>query len=194
MSNTAVPIRPIAKGSMTKLWGGVAIVAALAGALAWTGTAKAVGQTCAATDMLPVGNGTLAAETTESGLHFQTRKAGKGANPTDEDVALINYKGTLQNGTEFDANNQTPMPVGGVVPGFSEALKKMQRGGSYRLCIPAALGYGAQAAGTIPPNSVLIFDVDLLDFKSQAEVQMMQQMMQQQGGAQPQGAPQPVER
>jgi len=193
MSSTAVPIRPIAKGSMTKLWSGVAIVAALAGALAWTGTAKAVGQTCAATDMLPVGNGTLAAETTESGLHFQTRKAGKGANPTDEDVALINYKGTLQNGTEFDANNQTPMPVGGVVPGFSEALKKMQRGGSYRLCIPAALGYGAQAAGTIPPNSVLIFDVELLDFKSQAEVQMMQQMMQQQQQQQG-GAPQPAGR
>lgn len=52
---------------MTKLWSGIAIVAALAGALAWTGTAKAVGQTCSAKDMLPEGKGTLAAETTESG-------------------------------------------------------------------------------------------------------------------------------
>ena len=77
------------------------------------------------------------------------------------------------------------MPVAGSIPGFSEALKKMQRNGSYRLCIPAALGYGAQAAGPIPANSVLVFDVDLLDFRSQAEIQMMQQLMQQQqaGGA-----------
>jgi FKBP-type peptidyl-prolyl cis-trans isomerase FkpA len=63
----------------------------------------------------------------------------------------------------------------------------MQRGGSYRICIPPALGYGPQAAGPIPANSILIFDVDLLDFKSAAELQMMQQMMQQQQGGQ--GAP-----
>lgn len=192
MSNTAVPIHPIAKGSLVKLWGGVAIVAAVAGALAWAGTAKAVGQSCSASLMLPAGNGVAAAETTASGLVFQTRKAGQGASPTDQDIALISYKGTLANGTEFDANQQVPMPVAGSIPGFSEALKMMARGGSYRLCIPASLGYGAQAVGPIPANSVLVFDVDLHDFRSQAEVQMMQQMMQRQqqaagaaGGATP---------
>ena len=194
MSNTAVPIAPIAKGSMLKLWGGVAVVLAVAGGLAWTGTAKAVGQSCSASEMLPATGGVKPFEVTDSGLHFQVRKAGSGANPSDADVALINYKGTLQDGTEFDANQQTPLEVAKVVPGFSEALKKMQRGGSYRMCIPSALGYGAQAAGPIPANSVLVFDVDLLDFKSTAEIQMMQQMMQQQQGGQgaPGGAGQPI--
>jgi len=187
MSNSTVPIAPIAKGSMLKLWGGVAVVLAVAGGLAWTGTAKAVGQSCSASEMLPAGGGVQAHEVTASGLHFQVRKAGTGASPTDADVTLINYKGTLKDGTEFDANQQTPLEVSKVVPGFSEALKKMQRGGSYRMCIPPAIGYGAQAAGPIPANSILIFDVDLLDFKSTAELQMMQQMMQQQQGGQ--GAP-----
>lgn len=180
MSNTAVPIHPIAKGSLVKLWGGVALVAAIAGGLAWAGTAKAVGQSCSARLMLPAGKGVAAAETTASGLVFQTRKAGQGASPTDQDIALITYKGTLADGTEFDANQQVPMPVAGSIPGFSEALKMMARGGSYRLCIPASLGYGAQQVGPIPANSVLVFDVDLLDFRSQAEVQMMQQMLQRQ--------------
>ena len=62
----------------------------------------------------------------------------------------------------------------------------MQKGGSYKLCIPAALGYGDKATGPIPANSPLIFTVDLLDFKSMAEIQAMQSQMQQQGGA---GAP-----
>ncbi|MFM1981367.1 MAG: hypothetical protein RJB22_86 [Pseudomonadota bacterium] len=196
MSNTAVPIRPIAKGSLIKLWGGIALVTAVAGGLAWVGTAKAVGQSCAASLMLPAGNGVADPETTESGLVIQTRKAGTGASPTDSDIALINYKGTLADGTEFDANQQVPMPVAGSIPGFSEALKKMARGGSYRLCIPAELGYGAQQVGPIPANSVLLFDVDLLDFRSQAEVQMMQQLMQQQqqaagGAGAGEGAPPP---
>lgn len=187
MSNTAVPIRPIAKGSLAKLWGGVALVAVIAGGLAWAGTAKAVGQSCSPSLMLPAEGGVSAIETTETGLMFQTKKAGQGESPTDQDIALINYKGTLANGTEFDANQNVPMPVAGSISGFSEALKMMQRGGSYRLCIPSALGYGAQEVGPIPANSVLVFDVDLQDFRSQAEVQMMQQMMQQQqGGAAPQ--------
>lgn len=180
MSNTAVPIRPIAKGSMTKLWGGIAVVTLVAGGLAWAGTTKLVGQSCSASLMLPG----VESETTETGLLFQTQTAGQGANPTDQDIALISYKGTLADGQEFDSNKQVPMPVAGSIPGFSEALKKMQRGGSYRLCIPPKLGYGAQAVGPIPANSVLVFDVELLDFRSQAEVQMMQQMMRQQQEAQ----------
>lgn len=184
MSNTAVPIRPIAKGSIAKLWGGIAVVALVASGLAWAGTAKVAGQGCSASLMLPEGT----SETTETGLVFQTRTPGQGPSPSDQDIALINYKGTLADGQEFDSNKQVPMPVAGSIPGFSEALKKMQRGGSYRICIPSKLGYGAQAVGPIPANSVLVFDVDLLDFRSQAEVQMMQQMMQQQQ-AQGAGAP-----
>ena len=71
-----------------------------------------------------------------------------------------------------------------IVPGFSEALKSMQPGGSYRICLSPKLGYGAEAKGDkIPANSTLLFEVDLLDFKSMAEVQKMQQQMQQQQGA-----------
>lgn len=174
---------------MVKLWGAVALVALAAGALAWKGTAKAVDGSCQGVT-LP---GKQKVETTASGLKFQILKPGTGPSPTDADVALVNYRGSLRNGTQFDAGQSAPFPVTGVVPGFTEALKKTQRGGSYRVCIPASLGYGDQAVGdgVIPANSALIFDIELLDFKSQAEVQMMQQMMQQQqqqqgGGAAPQ--------
>jgi FKBP-type peptidyl-prolyl cis-trans isomerase FkpA len=91
----------------------------------------------------------------------------------------------LADGTEFDAGQSVPIPVAGSILGFSEALKKMQVGGSYHVCIPAALGYGAVAEGPIPANSVLVFDVDLLDFRSQAEVEEMKKLMQQQGEATP---------
>ena len=73
------------------------------------------------------------------------------------------------------------MPVDGVVPGFSEALQLMKRGGEYKLFIPPKLAYGDKVpeGGPIPPNSVLIFDVKLVDFKSKAEIMQMQQQMQQ---------------
>jgi FKBP-type peptidyl-prolyl cis-trans isomerase FkpA len=124
-------------------------------------------------------------------------KTGEGAKPTDEDVALVGYRGTLTDGTVFDAKDRAPFPVAQVVPGFSEALKLMQRGGSYRLCIPPKLGYGDKvpAGGPIPANAVLRFSVEMLDFKSMADVQaqMMQLRQQQQRtGQTPSGpAPQP---
>jgi hypothetical protein len=127
---------------------------------------------------LPVGEGVADPVTSKSGLKVQTVRAGKGEQPTDDDVVLVGYRGTLTNGTEFDANPQAPMPVKGVVPGFSEALKMMQRSGSYRICIPSALGYGAKASGKIPANATLLFEVDLLEFKSMAEIQAMQAQMQ----------------
>ena len=116
---------------------------------------------------------------TPTGVMIQTVKSGSGASPTDSDVTLVDYKGTLRGGKQFDANQRTPFPVTGVIPGFTEALKMMQVGGSYKICIPPALGYGPVASGPIPANSVLFFDVNLLDFRSQAEIQAMQQQMQQ---------------
>ncbi|MGJ3649384.1 FKBP-type peptidyl-prolyl cis-trans isomerase [Sphingomonas sp. GlSt437] len=119
-----------------------------------------------------------AVKETPSGLQYKVLQPGKGPTPTDGDVTLITYDGKLTNGTSFDKSEQpTPFPVTGVVPGFSEGLKLMQRGGKYRLWIKPSLGYGDKAAGPIPANSVLVFDVSLIDFKSEAEIRAMQAKM-----------------
>lgn len=182
MSTTAVPLRPIAKGSLTRLWIGVAAVALAAGGLAWAGQR---GMTASPAGYLARNAAADGVVTTKSGLQYKVLEDGTGPSPTASDVALVGYKGTLLDGTVFDENPQTAMPVDGVVPGFSEGLQKMKKGGKYRLWIPPQLGYGAQAAGPIPANSVLVFDVQLHDFKSKAEIMQMQQMMQQ-------GAPPPM--
>lgn len=91
----------------------------------------------------------------------------------------------LKDGAVFDQNSQAAFPVTSVVPGFSEGLKIMQRGGKYRLWIPARLAYGPEdqrnpdtGQVAIPGNSELTFDVELLEFKSRAEIEAMQQEMQ----------------
>ncbi len=175
MTVTRVPIQPVKKGSMLKLWMGILLAVLLAAGLAWVGV-KA----------LP------SVETTQSGLQITTLTPGEGASPVDGDVTLVNYEGRLPDNSVFDAAEQQAMPVSGVVPGFSEGLKKMQKGGKYRLKIPSALGYGSTPppGSPIPADTDLTFDVELLDFKSEAEIQAMQQQMQQlqqmqQGGGQP---------
>lgn len=128
---------------------------------------------------------------TPSGLQYKVLAPGKGPKPTDTDVALINYEGKLTNGTTFDKSPQpTPLQVSSVVPGFSEALKLMPKGSKYRVWIKPSLGYGDKSTGPIPANSVLVFDVEMVDFISEAklrQLQMQQQMMQ--GAAGPGGAP-----
>ncbi len=99
------------------------------------------------------------------GLSYTVIKAGKGAMPTDNDRVIVNYRGVLKNdSSEFDTGKDAKFKVTGVVPGFSQGLKLMQAGGKYRLCIPAALGYGAEGTGPIPANADLVFEVDLLSF------------------------------
>lgn len=170
MSVTTVPLRPVGKGGLWLLWVGVAILIAAGSAFAFNNTPS---------------------------IGFEVVKAGTGPSPTKADVVLVKYEGKLDDGTVFDANEQAPMQVAGVVPGFAEALTRMQKGGKYKITIPPKLGYGDREVGPIPANSTLHFDVELLDFRSEAEVRAMQQMMQQQQmmqggpeGAAP-GAPQP---
>ncbi len=100
------------------------------------------------------------------GLGFSVIKPGKGAKPGANAKVRVNYKGWLKsNGTQFDAGEGAEFRVGGVIPGFAQGLQLMQAGGKYRLCIPAALGYGAEGAGeAIPPNADLVFEVELLSF------------------------------
>lgn len=181
MSVTAVPLRPIAKGSLGRLWVGIGAVALAAAGLAYAGQRNVVPSGAA---FLSENGKQAGIITTDSGLQYQVIKEGEGPSPTAGDIALVGYTGTLIDGKVFDQSEQAAMPVDGVVPGFSEGLQLMKRGGEYKLFIPAALGYGDKESGPIPANSVLIFSVKLIDFKSRAEIMAMQQQMQQmQGGA-----------
>lgn len=104
--------------------------------------------------------------TTKSGLSYTAIKAGKGEKPGTDSRVVVNYTGRLKSdGKEFDAGEAAKFKVTGVIPGFSEGLQLMQPGGKYRICIPAALGYGEAGAGAdIPPNADLVFEVDLISF------------------------------
>lgn len=160
MSVTAVPIRPLAKGSILKLWLGLALLALIAAGVAWFGTSGAQ------------------AVVTQSGVRVQTLTAGAGPKPTSTDIVLIDYEGRLTDGTVFDSSKgkqPLPLPVTGSIPGFEEALKQMQKGGSYRIFIPAAQAYGATPppGAPIPPNADLEFDVTLIDMVPQSALQGM---------------------
>ncbi|MDE1915737.1 MAG: FKBP-type peptidyl-prolyl cis-trans isomerase [Sphingomonadales bacterium] len=166
---TRVPLQPLAKGSKSKLWLGAIIAIALGG-----GVAAAVRP--------PL-------------VDVQTLKAGSGGNPTPADVVLINYVGRLSNGTVFDQQKNVPMMMQGMIPGFVKALQQTQAGGKYLVHIPARMAYGDHAAGPIPANSDLTFEIEVLQFANRAMLEqqqrMMEQMMrQQQGGheAGPDGA------
>ena len=103
--------------------------------------------------------------TTAEGLTYTIIKPGKGAKPTDNDRVTVNYRGLFKSdGNEFDSGKATQFKVTRVVPGFSQGLKLMQPGGKYRLCIPAALGYGPDGYGSIPGNADLVFEVEMLSF------------------------------
>lgn len=199
MAVTTVPIQPIKKGSITRYWSGIVLILAAAAALAWFGTKEVKAKYQTNEQFLADNAGQSGVVTTKSGLQYKVIKGGEGASPTDNDVALIGYKGTFRDGTVFDQNPQAPMPITGVIPGFSEALKLMQRGGSYRIWIPSDLGYGPDdrtnpQTGQVmmPGNSLLVFDVEMKDYIDRAtfEKQMaqMQKMQKMEGAAGQNGA------
>ena len=178
---TRVPLQPIAKGSLIKLWLGVIAAVLLGAGIAWASV--------------------------PAGVEVDTITEGAGPTPGPSDVDFIKYVGKLADGTEFDRSQQLPFPtngiipdgmpmqVSGVVPGFAEGLQQMQKGGKYTLRIPADKGYGATPppGAPIPPNADLVFEVEMIDFMSEEDAQrrfqVLQQMMQgQQGqGGAPQG-------
>ncbi len=169
---TRVPIQPIAKGSLTKLWLGVVAAVVLGAGIAWAAV--------------------------PAGVTVEEVQAGTGANPGDSDVLFTKYTGKLADGTVFDEWSPPPIPVDGIfpegsplfmqniVPGFREAAGRMQKGGKYLVEIPAEKAYGDQPPPNsgIAPGSDLIFEVELVDFMGEQEfqqrLQVLQQMMQMQ--------------
>ncbi|MCP1064918.1 FKBP-type peptidyl-prolyl cis-trans isomerase [Serratia symbiotica] len=107
---------------------------------------------------------------TETGLLYQVEKPGTGAILKDSDTVVVNYKGTLTDGTEFDNSYTRGEPLSfrldGVIPGWTEGLKHIKKGGKIKLVIPPALAYGKTSITGIPANSTLVFDVELLDVKA----------------------------
>lgn len=176
MSVTQVPLRPIARGSQLKYWLGVAALVIAAFFLA------------------RLGAGPLQSEMTASGIEFRTLQVGSGPLIQKEDAALVEYVGKFDDGKVFDSSPQpVPMVPLAVVPGFGEAMTKMQKGGRYKFRLPPELGYGASPPPGMAPNAALNFEVSvrevapgmgraLLQQQQQAQqMQQMQQQMQQQG-------------
>lgn len=188
---TRVPLKPISKGSLLMLVLGILLGVALSAGYAWWTTPR---------------------------VSVSTVAAGSGEHPKPTDVVFVRYTGKLDDGTVFDKSQDlnlpiqgvmpegTPLPLENMLPGFRDALVKMQKGGKYVAKIPASMAYGANPppGSPIPPNSDLTFEIELVDFMpmadAEARFQRLQQMMMQQqqaapgaeGGAVPAPAPAPV--
>ena len=176
---TRVPLQPLPKGSVTKLWVAIAAALLLAAGIAWAAAPE--------------------------GVEVETLVEGTGPSPVADDIVFVRYTGTIA-GTDqvFDQSQELPLPVVGIfpegvplplenmIPGFREGLLQMEKGGRYLLEIPSDLAYGAepQPGSPIPPNADLVFEVELVDFMSEPEFQQRLATLRQVLQAQPgQGAP-----
>ena len=184
MSVTAVPLQPLKKGSVAKLWIALFLLAALAAAFAWWGTSA------------------FQTVTTEKGVGIRTLRAGSGAKITPADVVALHYKlhaKSLESPVIQDSR-ETGQPfvttTQGVYPGFAEGLQRMRPGGSYILTLPP----GTHEQGPIPPGAPftardsLVFEIDVLQVEPGAgprflEMQRMQQLQQMQQMQGPPGGP-----
>jgi FKBP-type peptidyl-prolyl cis-trans isomerase FkpA len=106
-------------------------------------------------------------ETTASGIAITMLKEGSGASPKASDTVKVHYRGTLTNGQEFDSsykrNEPAAFPLNRVIPCWTEGVQKIKVGGKAKLVCPSNLAYGSRGVPGIPPNSTLVFEVELLD-------------------------------
>ncbi len=100
-----------------------------------------------------------------SGFQYQIISAGAGQTPTLSSTVSVRYTGKLMDGTVFDSATGTPVtfPLSQVIPGWQLAVPLIQEGGLIRIILPSSLAYGCTGAGTIPGNSVLYFEIQLVD-------------------------------
>ena len=151
MSASETAKRPGHRGRGLRLWIALLALVALAVGLAWAGASPMRG------------------ETSESGLRIRTVEEGTGPFVQSVDGVLVEYEGRLADGTVFDASERhggpQPMIAGQVIPGFAEALTKMQKGGKYKIHIPGSQAYGANPPPGSPfgPNADLDFDVHIVE-------------------------------
>jgi FKBP-type peptidyl-prolyl cis-trans isomerase FklB len=110
--------------------------------------------------------------TTASGLQYKVISPGSGESPKGSDEVVVNYRGSLLDGTEFDSSYKRGQPatfqVNRIIPGWTEALQLMKPGAKYQLFIPPQLAYDLRSPPPIPPGSMLIFDVELISVKAPA--------------------------
>ena len=177
---TRVPLQPISKGTLAKLWIGVALAVLLAAGLAFAAV--------------------------PDGVEVTVLEEGEGPTAEMGDVVFIKYVGRLDDGTVFDESGVPPIPPGlfpegvpfpleegSTIEGFAEGLQRMRAGGRYILEIPSDQAYGAEPPpdAPIPPNADLVFEMEVTGIMSGAEFEQrlmaLQQMMQ--GMAGPGGAP-----
>ena len=172
---TAVPLRPVKKGAIPTLWVCIGAVVLAAAGVAYAGTNHAVTAAMTPAEFLAMNGKKGGVVTTPSGLQYEVLAEGKGARPGLSDTALVEYDGRLAaTGKSFDSTaanggGPAPLPVGQMIPGFTEGLQLMSTGAKFRFWIKPELGYGERdvpdpRTGTIaiPANSVLVFDVNLL--------------------------------
>ncbi|WP_282177567.1 FKBP-type peptidyl-prolyl cis-trans isomerase [Vibrio nereis] len=110
---------------------------------------------------------------TESGLLYQVMTSTEGEMPKDTDTVQVHYKGTLTDGTQFDSSydrgEPATFPLNRVIPGWTEGVQLMPVGSKFKFVIPPELAYGEQDTPTIPANSTLVFEVELLKIESAEE-------------------------
>ena len=104
------------------------------------------------------------ADSTSSGLYYVIDEPGSADHPTIDDEVTVNYLGFLLNGDVFDQNVNVTFPLNQVIAGWQEGIPLFGKGGKGLLIIPSHLGYGDRALSGIPANSVLVFEIHLLDF------------------------------